>query len=316
MIIFFYGPDSFRIHQKTQAIVKKYQSKHKSGLNFKVIDFEDSPNEEELNLLFTSQTMFREKRLLLFKNVFKSSAAQKLILEKEKILTSQQSDIILLIIEGDLGNKKTDKFYQFLIKKAKTQEFKLLEESKVLVWIFKNFQRRGFRFQKGVPERLVEFIGNDLWLLNNELKKLFLYKDRERMITLKDVDLLIKPKMEVNIFRTLDQLVKKDKKSLLEMIHTHLEKGDSPLYLFSMLIFQLRNLLLINEFKKNPFQRLILQESLGLKPFIIKRLSFLEKNISGEELKSLYKKIFELETKIKTGEIEPVLGLDLFVSEI
>jgi DNA polymerase-3 subunit delta len=192
----------------------------------------------------------------------------------------------------------------------------LLEKERLLSWILKSFQEEGFRFQEGVPEKLIEFIGNDLWALNNELKKLFLYKNKEKVINLKDIDILIKPKMEADIFKTIDQLAKKDKKNLLEMIHAHLEKGDSPLYIFSMFIFQLRNLLLISELKKYPHQKAVLIKSLGVKPFVIKKLSSLGKNLNAEQLKYLYKKIFEIETKIKTGEIEPVLGLDLFISEI
>lgn len=316
MIIFLYGPDSFRIHQKTQEIIKKYRSKYKSGLNFKIIDGKEV-QDQDLRAVFSTSSMFQEKKLIVLKNFFQNKEAQEIILEKKEEILPLESKTILVILESELTEKeKKSEIFKFLTIKGKSQEFPLLEGQRLLIWILKKFKEKGFYYEKGVPEKLEDYIGSDLWRLENELQKLFLFRNKEKKIFLKDVDLLVRPKIEADIFRTIDQLVSRDKKNFLTMIHSHIEKGDSPLYLLSMIIFQLRNLLLVEELKRYPQLRSALVSSLGIKPFIIRKLSLLNKNLGSEQIRFLYQKIFEIETKIKTGEIEPVLGLDLFVAEI
>ena len=107
-----------------------------------------------------------------------------------------------------------------------------------------------------------------------------------------------------------------DKKRALDLLHSHLEKGDSPLYLFSMIKFQISNLLVIKDLieKQTPFPSILSQSNLH--PFVVKKSYRLSQKFSLEQLKKIYRKIFKLDLKIKTGKIDPALALDILVTEI
>jgi len=314
MIIFFYGPDSFRISQKTKTIVDKYQLKYKTGLNLKIID-ENNLRETDIRAIFSLKSMFKEKKLVILKNLLNEQEIQEIILEKEKIIAPSDCDVIFLIIENEL-KEKNKKIIDFLKKNSKNQEFKLLTNYELKNLILKNLKNKEFIFEQGVPEKIIEYIGNDLWRLDSEIKKILLFKQEEKKINLEDIDLLIRPNLETNIFQTIDQLVKGDKKHFLNMIHTHLSQGDEAIYLFSMIVFQLRNLLIIKELLKNPSQKELVLKSLKINPFVARKIASFSGNIDQNKLKNLYQRVFQIDSKIKTGEIEPVLGLDLFISEI
>ena len=127
---------------------------------------------------------------------------------------------------------------------------------------------------------------------------------------------MVRSKIETDIFKTIDAIAEKNKKRALELLHKHLEKGDSPLYLLSMINYQFRNLLIVKDFieRCKPYN-IILRKS-GLHPFVVKKSYYQSQKFSFQELKKIYRKVFQIDLNIKTGRIESEMALDLLIAEI
>jgi len=317
MIIFLYGPDTYRSREKLNEIVEHYKKIHKSGLNLKFLDlkekdFQDFKNEVQIS------SMFSERKLLVLKNAFENfDFKKKFSAEIEKFVKSEE---VILFYEEEI---KKDKFFQTLKKFSEYQEFQLLDGERLKNWVKKEFKKYQAKIDSAVLEKLIEFVGNDLWQMANEIKKLVAYKTGHNQITTvtklcpeierEDVELLVKSKIETDIFKTIDAIAAKNKKRALKLLKAHLEKGDSPLYLLSMINFQFRNLLIIKDLiEKNlsPYS------FTNLHPYVIKKSISLLGKFSFSELKKIYQKIFEVDLDIKTGKIEPEMALDLLITEI
>ena len=225
-----------------------------------------------------------------------------------------ESDNIILFYEEDKVDKRNILF-KFLKKEAKCQEFELLTGQKLKNWIKKEFEKYRTKIDPFVLEKLVDYVGNDLWRMENEIKKLVSFKNKKEVKT-DDVNLLIRSKIETDIFKTIDAMASKNRKEALDLLHKHLEKGDSPLYLFSMINYQIRNLLTVKDLvEKNKPYNLILKES-GLHPFVVRKSCYQSRKFTFLELKKIYQKIFQVDLDIKTGRLQSEIGLDLFISEI
>jgi DNA polymerase-3 subunit delta len=149
-----------------------------------------------------------------------------------------------------------------------------------------------------------------------KFENLFLLK-KNRKIDIVDVELLVKPKIEIEIFKTIiDAVAARNKKEAFYRIRKYLEKGESPLYLLSMINFQFRNILTVKDFieKNKPYQVILKQTKLH--PFVVKKSYFQAQKFTIQELKKIYQKIFQVDLDIKTGKIEPETALDLLVAEI
>lgn len=328
MIIFLYGNDNYRSGRKLNEIVERYKEIHKKGLSLrffeeKNIDFQDFKNEIE------ASSIFKEKKLVVLKDGFFNKEFQKEFLkEKEKFVNS---DNIVLIYEKK-GIDKKSSFLKFLKKKASfkkksvlEQEFEPLEGQKLENWIKKEFKKYQTLIDPEALEGLVNFVGNNLWQMENEIKKLVNYKrdsfspkssSDERKIEAKDVKLLIKPKIETDIFKTIDAVSENKKDKALAFIHFHLEKGDSPLYLLTMINFQFRNLIIIKDLieKNTPYYKIIGKSKLH--PFVVRKSYQQAQNFTLQKLKKIYLKIFETDFRIKTGKIEPEAALDMLIAGI
>lgn len=310
MIIFLYGADTYRSRQKLNEIIGYYKKVHKSGLNLKYFDFGKNDFREFQDEI-KSNPMFKEKKLVVLRNTFLNENFKINFLKNSKKIVDS-SDIFLFHEEAKIPN---DELFKFLKKYGKSQEFKPLKGQRLKIWIRKEFENYQTKITPEALEVFLDFVGNDLWRASNEIKKLTSYKNCQK-IEIEDVKLLIKPKIETDIFKTIDALALKDKKRALKLLHRHLEKGDNPLYLLSMINFQFRNLLLVKELieKNQPYYSILRRTQLN--PFVFKKSYQQAQRFSPPELKKIYQKIFEVDLAIKTGRIEPETALDLLITEI
>jgi len=311
MIILLYGSDTYRSRRKLNEIVDHYRKIHKSGLNFKHLNLKEK-SFEDFRDEFRSVSMFDEKKLIILEGAFLSQDfKEKFLKNSKKLLVSE--DIILFYERGEIP--KGHSLFKFLKKHAKSQEFKLLGGQRLKNWAKKELESYGLKIEPEALTKLTDYVGNDLWRMTNEIRKLVNYKKNER-IEAKDVELLIGPRIETDIFKTIDALALKDKKQALRLIHKHLEKGDSPLYLLSMIHFQFRNLLIIRELIESHYPYYAILKTSKLHPFVVKKSYQQATKFTLQELKKIYQKFLQIDLNIKTGKIESETALDLIITEI
>jgi len=311
MIIFLYGQDTFRLKQKLAEIIDEYQKVHKSGLNLKIFDkginFDDLKNE------IFSFSMFKEKKLIILKNIFDDKIFKEKFISLIKKIKDFHNIILILCQEGEVS--LTDPLFKELKKTAKSQEFKKLEGLALKNWIKKETEKLGALISPEAVEKLIAFLGNDSWQISNEMKKLITFK-KKKTVQSKDIELLTKPEVENNIFKTIDAIAEKNKKRAAYLIHQHLEKGDSPLYLMAMINSQFRNLLVVTEMIGKNVPYYLIRQKTQMKPFLFEKTWRQSRKFTLRELKNIYWKIFKLDLEIKTGKIDPITALDLLLSQI
>jgi DNA polymerase-3 subunit delta len=301
MIYFLYGEDSFRSKQKLEDIIEGYKKVHKSGLNLLYVDAKET-SFKDFYSNFKITSMFAEKKLIILKKVFANAKFNEEFLETIKNLEDLKD--IVVVFEDCVADKRT-KIFKALEKYAKCQEFECLSPANLKKWALVEFQNSNAKINPDALDLLIQFVKNDLWRMKNEISKLSNYKAGS-IIKSEDILLLVKPSTENDIFKTIEALASKNKKLALDLLHKHLDNGDNALYLLSMIAYQFRNLLII---KQNP-------RNSGLHPFVVQKSSYLCNQFSLEQLKQIYNKIFQTDSDIKTGKVDPELSLDLLLAEI
>jgi len=300
MIILLYGEDTYRQKEKMKEIMEEHKQKHKSGLNLRYLEgktttFDDLRNE------VLGISMFKEKKLVVVSDPLSNSKLKEELLEKGEDFVS--SDNVLLLVEQAKMLKK-DKFLSFIEKNGKVQEFEPLTGLKLKNWIKKLIEKQGGIIEDAGTEKLIEYVGSDLWRMENEILKLVNYS---KNITKNNIDLLVTPNYEINIFDTVDAIAVKDKKKAINLIKRHIEKGESAIYILAMIASQIRNILSVKSGGVGQ---------LGMHPFVFRKTTYQAKNFDLKELKDMYARITQLDAEIKIGKIDQVIALDVLISEI
>ncbi len=312
MIIFLYGKDTYRLQQKLKEIESQYKKIHQAGLNLEKIEVEQIDFQEFWDKLF-QQSMFIKKKMFFLENLFANPKFKEKFLKKIEPIAKSQ-DIVVITEKKELP--KNDKFLKNLKKHGKIQHFQPLRGAELKTWLKNEFQKQEVEVAPGVIDLLVELVGNDLWQLSNEIKKISLYKKKEKKIVVSDVEFLVRSKIETDIFKTVDALANKEKKKALQLIQKHLEKGDSPLYLLKMINFQFRNLLIACSFREDGKTLSDLLQLRLSHPYVAKKSWLASHAFTLNQLKKIYQRIFEADFEIKTGKIAPEIGLKMLIAQL
>ena len=320
MLVFLYGRDGYRLKQGLDKIIEEYKSKHTSGMSFSILDASDgllSDTLAKLEDLVKTISFFNEKRLVVVKNPFLINDGLSALIKKWGLAGDKERIIVCVEYqsEGEL-NKKYKGFWTMLAAKTNlVNNFESLDGKRLESWVVKETAGHGKKIDVVTVQRLIWRAGGDSWLLSQEINKLVNYKDAVGgdVITVADVDLLVVPKEDLNIFDIVDATANRNRLRAAKLIYDHLESSADPYYIFSMIIYQFRNLLRIKGLAKNAVPYISIIKQTGLKPFVVRKTYELCKKYDLDELKTLFTKLADLDLAAKNGETELADGLYKFV---
>ena len=305
---------------------------------------------------------------IIFKEKFLDWAKSRFVILNEA-KRSEESDNIIVIYENQ-AIKKTDKLFKFLKANARAQEFSFLVGVKLQNWIDKEFEKYNAKIELLARAKLIDFVGSDLWQMSQEIRKLSAYvlhrhserseesrgiivdtasraKQRDSSVASRlpqndsvsvashDVQLLVIPKIETDIFKTIDAIAQNNKTRALLLLREHLAKGDAPLYLLSMINFQFRNLLVVKDYLSchcegfpDPCHSEGVQQNdrrissynaikiPGMHPYVAQKSLAQARNFTFDKLKKIYHKLLAIDTGIKTGKVDARMALDMLIISI
>lgn len=309
MILFLYGEDTFRSREKLKQIREKFLEKDSQGLNLTVL--KEDITFSHFRDVVRQMPFLGKTRLVILENL---SQAKKE--EQEKIMSflGQEhipASTVLVFWEEGVPDARRHLF-KTLVKMGKKEEFSLLSDYKREEWIKEQVRRAGGVIEKKAIAELSLRLGSNLDAIHNELEKLLAYRAKKE-VRLEDIELLIKPKLETDIFKFVDALSHKEREPALKFIYDQFNLGTDKLYLASMIAYAFRNLLVIKDLEEQGLQREGIIRETHLHPFVVQKNLAASAKFSLLELKRIYEKLLDLDIKIKTGKVNPVFGLEMFI---
>jgi DNA polymerase-3 subunit delta len=152
-----------------------------------------------------------------------------------------------------------------------------------------------------------------LFKLDNELEKLVAYALNRRIETA-DVEALVRDEDVADIFKFIDAISVRDGEGAFRIVRGVLARGESPLVVLSHLARQNRLLIQAKEHPGlTPDQ---LAQTIGVHPFVAKKVSQQAERFSIGELESAHVALLEADLAIKTGRLDDVTALDLLVAAL
>lgn len=181
-------------------------------------------------------------------------------------------------------------------------------------WVNRRASDKGGKFSPQAAVALVGAVGADQRLLDQEIEKLLTYTNQERPVSSQDVSLLVPYAQEAVIFDAVDALGQRDGAKAARLLHNLLDHGNDPLYLLAMIVRQFRLLIQIKELADEGQSPPDIATKIKLHPYPTGKLYTQARNFKLEQLERVHKHLLELDVQIKTGKINDVVGLDLFIA--
>ncbi len=306
MIIFLCGQDTYRSRQEIKKIIDKHNQGAADWVNFFRLDVKENGDDlvEEFRHAVQTVSMFDSKKLVFIENIFfLSDESQRKILEILKLQKIENNKDLLVVFWSEECEEKSDLF-KFLKKSSNFIKFDPLKGSALRNWIKEYVSLKRGSIESRAIDRLIEGVGNDLWRLSNEIDKLITY---QKNIDIKAIEQLIKPEIDLNIFKIIDALGFKNKKLAIRLISDYFEKGEDEMRLLGMFIYQFRNLIKV---KADP------EKKHNLHPFVLNKTKEEAKNFSFTDLKKIYYRLLTIDFQIKVGKGDVLNALNLFIATL
>ena len=314
MIIFLYGRDGYRLKQSLDLIVAEYRKKHSSGMSFSVLDPAVNGGVAAgraasvvgpLEDIVKTVSFFNEKKLVVLKNVFSFAPEISPIIKEYDLVKDKEH--ILVFVESlpaaELAKRNKNFFALLGAKPNVTKEFEPLSSRKLETWLANEATSLGANIEPQAVKKLISFAGNDSWRLRLELEKLANYS-QGRPIGEEEVELLVSPNVSLNIFETIDAIGNKNKIKAVTLLQKHLEAGEDPYYLFSMFVYQFRNLLRVKSLAGQHLPQAVIVKRTGLHPFVVRKALDQAGKFELEELKQKFSHLAEADVEIKNGLLD------------
>lgn len=232
MIIYLYGPDSYRRNERLRKIVQQYRGKYKDA-DFLDIDLEESPENWVRARDFLAQpSLFVCSKLCLVRS-------SGVVTEKkwEELLRSHLDGEKVFLLISDSSTPL--KAFQFLLKKpARAQEFGVLGGKELEAFVSREAGARGLTFSPEAKRLFLEYVSSfsDVsWIAVREIEKISLAGFRQPA-SLQDLQRVISWARYDESYRTAFSFLraggKYDKLGFLEELKL---RGDEPRYTLNLL---------------------------------------------------------------------------------
>jgi len=182
-------------------------------------------------------------------------------------------------------------------------------------WIQKRTKDLGGTITPQAAHVLAEHVGVDTSFAFQEIQKLMIYVNFEREIELEDVETISIPGTQQDVFKMVDAIARGNLKGALDNLHGLLDT-EEPIMLFSMIVRQFRLLIQAKSLIDLGYSEDETNKVMKQHPFTIKTLYQQARYFSQEKLERIYHHLLDIDVQIKTGEVEPDLAMDLFISKM
>lgn len=252
-------------------------------------------------------------------------ADKKLIIVNSNTLFSSKKDLDTKLLENYLANYNPNTILVFVSKTesvdTRRKLYKLIKENGNVIEFNKNVNVydytkklfNGYQISNDTINLLIKRVGSNLNTIYNEANKLMIYKIDDKLITNYDVINLSSNYIDTNIFKFIDNIINKNKKEAIITYHELLKRGEEPIKIIIMLSNQFRLMYQVKNFTKKGYTEDKIATILNTKRYPVHLAIQASYKYDDKVLLRNLENLADLDIKIKTGEADKNLALELYL---
>ena len=305
-VYLFYGEEEY--------LIKMYISQIKNAvitnpaledLNYSVFEkFNKDEFEDAVNTL----PAFADKKLIVFNEtgVFKDPGkADKEYLESA---IPELGDHVTVIFRETAIDSRLKKLTGAVEKSGAIVKFDYMTEKQLKSWINVMTSKQGKRISIPNMEYLLSCVGTSMSAIENEVKKLCSFAEKE-IISKEDIDDIVTKSLENRVFQLSDSIISKNTEKALQIINELRLLKEEPIKTAALVS---KNLCDIYKVKTASPQNLTPQK-LGMHPYAIKTNS--KSSVSKNFISKLIHMLADTDEKMKSSPLDSWTLLEHFVTK-
>lgn len=313
-----YGPEKYKMREFIQVLTDSLiEPEHKE---FAVSKFDLS----EISLsavLEDAETLpfMVPKKLVIAKNaLFFTGAKESTKIEhhldrlNDYLKSPAEHTVVVFTVDADKLDERKK-----IVKALKDMEaavpFLSLSPDELQQWVAAEARQRGFSFTGEAADQLILYTGGNLQSLSAEIEKISLYVGAGNEATADVIDKLVARSTEQNVFILIEDIVNVRLERAFVILEELLKQREEPIKIAALIARQFRIMLQVKELSKQGYSQQQMASQIGLHPFAVKVAEGQARKYKLEKLSEIMSQLADLDFQMKTGKIDKVLGLEMFL---
>lgn len=317
-IYLFYGTENYLIEQEINKIVDGNIPQDERDLN--VVSYDLSVNPLDIIIEDAETLPFLSKRKVIIARNASFFTAQKIqkgiehnldALDRFMDNPADYSIIIFTVQSEKLDERK--KIVNKIKKQGSVKVFTTLSGIHLVEWVINAARDNEADISKEAATLLIQIVGSNLQMLFQEIRKMATYVGRKGTIDSKVIEELSSRTMEQNVFMLIEKVANLNKDEAFRILYDLLKNKEEPLKILALLVRQFRLMLYTKELNRIGYSAKQIASQLGEHPYSIQLALKQTGKFTELQLKEIVKKLAEIDYSIKTGKIDKILSLEVFM---
>ncbi len=294
-IYFLMGEEPYYIDKLSDYIEKNVLSEEEKGFNQTVLYGRDVTIDDIVSAA-KRYPMMAERQVIIVKE---AQDLSRTIENIEKYAENPMPTTVLVFCYKYKTLDKRKKALKLLAKNGLVYESKKMYENQVGQWITRILKPKGYEIEPKANAMLVEFLGNDLSKINNELEKLQIILPKGSTISAKNIEENIGFSKDFNVFELQNALGSKNQLKAYQIAQYFADNPkDNPMVVTTSLVFSFFIKLLKYHGLKDKNPKTV-APILGVSPFFMKDYDTALRNYPMKKVSQIIGTLRDIDVKSK-----------------
>lgn len=314
MIYLFYGIEDYLIQKEIDSIKQKNNIEEISISRYDLTNtnIEKIIEDCEMNSMFTDKKVIIVNNSYMFTGQSKKGQIEQNLEALEKYLNNPNIDTLLIFISDSEKLDERKKIVKLIKQKGIVKEFNTTTNINNIVKSFFN----DYKISDSSITKLINRVGNNLPLLEEEAEKLKLYKDDIKEINDEDILKITNKNVDLDIFKLIDNIIMKNKKVATETYNEMIKYGEEPIKMLIMIASQIRLMYQTKLLYKKGYTEKDSASLLGIHPYRVKLATEKGRKYTESDLLMYLDNLADLDSKIKQSNVDKKMAIELFILKI
>jgi len=322
VIVVLEGQDEFRISERISQIKLTVTPQEVRDINITNLDG-NLVNIEELFASVATIPFMADKRLVIVEGLLNKLGGTRKTGSSESgsmewsdfptLFAGMPETATLLLVEE--AYSPSGKIVSQILKQSKVEKFPALRYRELIDWINGRCSLLGVELESQAISLLADSVGNELRLIDSELKKMKTYS-QGNLITASDVRLMVPYVRQQNVFRVVDAVIEGRTSDALSASANLINLGESPSAIVRMIERQIRFLFNTKYLISQKTPTSDIGRRINLSGYPLRKTLEMEKKISQAKILDMHGKLLESNIRVREGRLTEQESFDLLIAEL
>ncbi|MEJ2104830.1 MAG: DNA polymerase III subunit delta [Ignavibacteriaceae bacterium] len=310
-VYYFFGEDSYNLTSALHILEESFIPLLKSDFDKEIIYSEDKSINDILGLA-TAFPFGSEKKLIIVKEAEKIKDKKPL---KDYAASPAEFTVVAFFHNGVITNLKSEPF-KTLDANDFLFEAKELKGKNLVNWLISVAYEKGKNLSEENAQVLVDIVGENRSMLEDQLEKICVYLNKEKVITIESIQQVSSELKQFNIFDLQNAIGVKDKAKSITVANNLLDNGAEPTFIIAMLTRYFTGLSKIPELKSKNIPDMEAARIVGTHPFYYPKYIRARNLYSDKKLVEVFRALLKADVSVKTTSANEKTIILILIEEI